>query len=651
MGSAVLAIFLILLMTFRLALAEPLVEERIAALEASRQPYGNELQAYLKHPDPEVRARALRAAGRLQDPAAVADVAALLSDDYAEVQLEAAFALGQLPGRASEKVILTALKGELDLPLRRLLIEAAVKAGDEQTLTRLDDWLEADESEVLAEAALAAGRYVMRRQRWEPELPALPEPIVSRLRELLEHPDLQVQTAALYALYRAEDHASSGRAALLLESPDPEVARSAARFLSTCATSQARAALLRAIGSRDWIVRLEAGRGLARLLAWQELKPLLHDPHPSVRRGIAQAIGKGGAPALSLAHELSLLVDDPEADVAEAAIEAFGLVARESGGEALARAARSPRWRVRRGAARALAQLLPSRADELLSLAADPQAQVSEAALEGLKKLPGEAASERLRAVLARDDVALSATVAGVAAEWKDPGWATLLLEAYARFEKSHESETQQAILEALGPLGNRVALPLLEEVAAGPDRNLARSARKSLALLGKKVSPTEEELPGSGPTPVSSRLPSREESDSAILHTERGPVHLRLLGDEAPGTVRNFVTLARRGYYDGLTFHRVVPNFVTQGGCPRGDGWGGPGYSIRCEINPVPYRRGTVGMALAGKDTGGSQFFICHSPQPHLDGRYTVFGEVVEGMETVDLLQEGDRILRVEVP
>jgi cyclophilin family peptidyl-prolyl cis-trans isomerase len=149
----------------------------------------------------------------------------------------------------------------------------------------------------------------------------------------------------------------------------------------------------------------------------------------------------------------------------------------------------------------------------------------------------------------------------------------------------------------------------------------------------------------------VESRLPISEETDSAILHTQRGPVHLRLLGDEAPGTVRNFVTLARKGYYDGLTFHRVVPDFVTQGGCPRGDGWGGPGYSIRCEINPVPYRRGTVGMALAGKDTGGSQFFICHSPQPHLDGRYTVFGEVVDGMEIVDLLQEGDRILRVEIP
>ncbi|GMU55216.1 MAG: peptidyl-prolyl cis-trans isomerase [Candidatus Xenobia bacterium] len=645
-----LAILLILLMTFRLALAEPLIEERIAALEASRQPYGSELQAYLKHPDPEVRARALRAAGRLQDPAAVADVAALLSDDYAEVQLEAAFALGQLPGRASEKAILAALKGELDLALRRRLIEAAAKAGDEQTLTRLDDWLESDESEVLAEAALAAGRYVMRRQRWEPELPALPEPIVGRLRELLAHPDLAVQTAALYTLYRVEDQFSAGRAASLLESPDPEVARSAARFLSTCATAETRAALLRAITSRDWIVRLGAGRGLARLQAWQALKPLLNDDQPSVRRGIAQAVGKGGPPALSLAPELNRLVDDPEADVAEAAIEAFGLVARESGGAALARAARSPRWRVRRGAARALAQLLPGSAEELLRLASDPQTQVTEAALEGLKKLPGEAASERVRAVLTRDDAALSATAAGVVAEWKDPSWAPPLLEAYARFEKIDESETQQAILEALGPLGNREALPLLEEVAAGPDRNLARAARKSLAMLGKKESPGED-LPGSGPTPVESRLPISEETDSAILHTQRGPVHLRLLGDEAPGTVRNFVTLARKGYYDGLTFHRVVPDFVTQGGCPRGDGWGGPGYSIRCEINPVPYRRGTVGMALAGKDTGGSQFFICHSPQPHLDGRYTVFGEVVDGMEIVDLLQEGDRILRVEIP
>ncbi|MFN7135525.1 MAG: peptidylprolyl isomerase, partial [Myxococcales bacterium] len=108
-----------------------------------------------------------------------------------------------------------------------------------------------------------------------------------------------------------------------------------------------------------------------------------------------------------------------------------------------------------------------------------------------------------------------------------------------------------------------------------------------------------------------------------------------------------NFAHLVRRGFYDGLTFHRVVPAFVAQGGDPRGDGTGGPGYTIRCELNPRSYGAGTVGMALSGKDTGGSQFFIAHTPQPHLDGRYTVFGEVVDGLDVALRLVEGDRIER----
>ncbi|MGZ3459274.1 MAG: peptidylprolyl isomerase [Archangium sp.] len=114
--------------------------------------------------------------------------------------------------------------------------------------------------------------------------------------------------------------------------------------------------------------------------------------------------------------------------------------------------------------------------------------------------------------------------------------------------------------------------------------------------------------------------------------------------------TSGNLVSLARQGYFRGLTFHRVVPDFVAQGGDPHGDGEGGPGYSIRCEMTRRPYRRGTLGMALSGKDTGGSQFFFTHSPQPHLDGRYTAFGEVTRGMEVVDRLLEGDTLLDVEV-
>ena len=114
--------------------------------------------------------------------------------------------------------------------------------------------------------------------------------------------------------------------------------------------------------------------------------------------------------------------------------------------------------------------------------------------------------------------------------------------------------------------------------------------------------------------------------------------------------TVDSFVQLAARGYFNNVTFHRVVPNFVVQGGDPRGDGNGGPGYQIRCEINEARYDRGAVGMALSGKDTGGSQWFVTHSPQPHLDGGYTVFGRVTNGMEVVDRLMRGDVIRSISI-
>jgi len=118
----------------------------------------------------------------------------------------------------------------------------------------------------------------------------------------------------------------------------------------------------------------------------------------------------------------------------------------------------------------------------------------------------------------------------------------------------------------------------------------------------------------------------------------------------DAPLTVETFITLARKKFFDGLTFHRVVGDFVAQGGDPRSDGEGGPGFTIRDELSQRPYLRGTVGMALDWADTAGSQFFITHSPQPHLDGRYTVFGRVVSGMEIVDQLQPWDVIRRVIV-
>jgi cyclophilin family peptidyl-prolyl cis-trans isomerase len=154
--------------------------------------------------------------------------------------------------------------------------------------------------------------------------------------------------------------------------------------------------------------------------------------------------------------------------------------------------------------------------------------------------------------------------------------------------------------------------------------KNTEATYRRALARIGRKV--------------------------LAVVTTNKGSFTIELLPSEAPLTVDNFVQLAQRNYYQGVTIHRVVPNFVIQDGDPRGDGNGGPGYQIRCEINQVPYDRAVLGMALSGKDTGGSQWFVTHAPQPHLDGGYTVFGRVVAGMNVVDKIERGDVVKSIVI-
>ncbi|MBD2019442.1 peptidylprolyl isomerase [Leptolyngbya sp. FACHB-36] len=141
-----------------------------------------------------------------------------------------------------------------------------------------------------------------------------------------------------------------------------------------------------------------------------------------------------------------------------------------------------------------------------------------------------------------------------------------------------------------------------------------------------------------------------------AIMETDKGTIHLDLFDQDAPNTVKNFVDLSNKGYYDGLAFHRVISDFMVQGGCPNTregaqgvPGTGGPGYTIKCEINPNKHEAGTLSMAHAGRDTGGSQFFICHSPQSHLDGVHTVFGKT-ENMDVVNAIRQGDRIRSVKI-
>lgn len=152
---------------------------------------------------------------------------------------------------------------------------------------------------------------------------------------------------------------------------------------------------------------------------------------------------------------------------------------------------------------------------------------------------------------------------------------------------------------------------------------------------------------------------PSKEELASyakAKIATSNGDIIVRFFGEAAPQAVTNFATLAKSGFYDNLTFHRVIDGFVAQGGCPKGDGTGGPGYAIACEVasNPHKHKRGALSMAHAGRDTGGSQFFLCFVDLPHLDGEHTVFGSIEEqdkdSFAALDSLKQGDSIVSIEI-
>ena len=138
----------------------------------------------------------------------------------------------------------------------------------------------------------------------------------------------------------------------------------------------------------------------------------------------------------------------------------------------------------------------------------------------------------------------------------------------------------------------------------------------------------------------------------TAVFDTARGPIRIELAPDKAPLTVANFVNLAKRGFYDGLNFHRVIPDFMVQGGCPEGSGRGGPGYRFEDEVrsNPLKHESKVISMANAGANTNGSQFFITHAPQPHLNGKHTVFGKVIEGSDVVDAIRQGDVMQKITI-
>lgn len=248
----------------------------------------------------------------------------------------------------------------------------------------------------------------------------------------------------------------------------------------------------------------------------------------------------------------------------------------------------------------------------------------------------------------AEEDKVLATYAISLRVELGEPGLEKALEERLALFQPEQPpGENLDIILELLDGLRKRKAgAELLKRWTANPHAAVRRRALQSLAQVD----------PASGPAPWRPVFPEvdrawvQPQPQEALLRTTRGNIRVALMPQVAPATVANFLKIAQAGTYNKVPFHRVIANFVSQGGDPRGDGHGGPGWTIPSEWSLEPYGPGTLGMAHAGKDTGGSQFFFTHTDHPHLVGGYTVFGRVLDGLEVVRSIQEGDRILGVEI-
>lgn len=668
MSRSICAAITALVLTF--AGAGPLAAEvsseiltDILTAEQTRNLADGKLFEYAAHDDADVRARAILALGRLQDPATIPTLTAGLDDEDAAVRHQAIFAMGQLFNTQAEATLLDVVaSAEGDDAL--WAIEALGKSGSEQSVAPLGVMVIGDDLPRARAAAIALGGLAIRNID-----------IASTGRNLgtaLRNDDEELRWKAGFAVQRGATNDALTGLRHALKRDDSLTLIFAAKGIASLRSKENGRYVTPLLQHDDWRVRVEGLRALATMRAQfetGEASLLLDDPNMHVVLTAIDTMGRlAGGGGLGRLRDLE---NSSDWRIRSAVITAK---ARGRGDGALPdmrAAAKDPDPRIRMAAAQAFG-LVPTEQSLVLieELFQDESPMVQAALVNSLVQFPQIAAVHQIRPFIASGDPAVVTSAADAAGQRYDYDAVPYLLEAYDKLISPVDTEPMQAILGALGsiltatvdddPVGELSdadrarAEALLESALADTDINVARTAADALSQVrGELVDPVTADT-GDLPTHLDFELARSLEADQAHpearVVTNRGVITIRLNGAAAPGTVANFVTLAREGYYNGLQFHRVVADFVIQGGDPRGDGWGGPGYAIRCEYHPGHYERGKVGMALAGKDTGGSQFFITHSPQPHLDGRFTIFGEVTDGMDVVDKIQRGDVINEIQL-
>jgi|CXWL01.1.fsa_nt_gi cyclophilin family peptidyl-prolyl cis-trans isomerase/HEAT repeat protein len=647
-----------------------------------------------------VRSRAVLALGRVQDLSTLSTVLRALQDKEAAVRTQAAFASGLMAlswqglDEAQKTQLSTALleaeAAEKERDVKAAVLEALGKVANAAAVERLIARLEGDEL-LKVQAMLSLGIAAKRGAK-------LPATVLASASAALSQPNDTPRYVAAYVLMQSK--VPEAREGLLkgLSDTNGETRALCAKGLGDVALDTDSAALSKLLGDGDYRVAAEATRSLTKMVlrcyaekpavkgapvvkapapkapasaparceALAALEVLESRPDEWLKRGFGATampilvLAQAGLPASavpllkSVRASLKKNVDGSSKAVVVSAsanldCRLAAAIDRAQGYLHEVFACGDGKVTEANALALGLSELSqappasgkgPWRALEALPYLSHADAKVKSAAVGAVASGQGPKAVEALKVLLKDSDIVLVGGAASGLAALKDKASLAAVLEVA---KKVPVPELAPALGEALGEFGSKDAIPVLTAWLTSPHPVVRHSAATALTKLQGKPVPAPHISQPTAP------VISEEWSQRAVeVKTEKGNFVVRLYGTDAPRTVGNFVELAKKGFYKNITFHRIVPNFVVQGGDPRGDGEGGPGYLIPCEINEHRYLRGTVGMALSGKDTGGSQFFVSTSAQPHLDGRYTSFGDVVSGMEVVDALLEGDRIIDI---
>ncbi|WP_157621196.1 peptidylprolyl isomerase [Salisaeta longa] len=634
--------------------------QRLVTAQQARN--GAVLRRALQHPSATVRARAALGLASVQDTTALPALFAALADSAEAVRASAAFAVGQLPpARVSAAPLLERLATESSARVLGRLLDALGKTGNASSLAALMQ--RPVPPEAAADQARAVARYGMRGITDSTATVWVLQHLTS------DRP--AVRTMAAYAVGRMQDvsawaaAADAVRGALATYAPSDPAAAYLLRGLGRLAAPEDIGRLVEwtQAGTR-WTIRVNAARALAPFAdtarVQRALLQLLDDGSTLVAQAAAQTLAGTGAWTPAHSEEVERWIRTHR-DWHVIAPLVRGLARngaptlvwdRLSDWRANARF-----WAYAAGVP-ALGWLPSDTARTVLLAAANhPTVRVAAAAVRSLADRWQRGAPDTTRAayfrafaeaVQRRDIATVNAGARPLAdARFAALGAADTLAKVYRSLRTPTDIEAMTALLRALGAAPDTaVARPVLR-AALRHSHPVIQSAAAQALDTTVTAAPAAVETP-----PIDwNALQALGPRPRLVLATERGRIVLQLFTPLAPQTVQVITRFVREGRYDNVPFHRVVPNFVVQGGdFARADGWGGPGFFLRSAFTGHGYTRGTLGMASAGKDTEGSQFFITHSMQPHLDGRYTAFGQVLTGQSVVDRLVVGDSILNATV-